>query len=206
MGLAIAVVMVGCAQGAAPQSTSGGDPPNENTLLDDSALEFGVDPDFVSAVLADEVVTFEEFVMTIQQKYRCMVEAGVEGRVAHDPSLSFDGPSELSHASSERLGAVSRGCSQSVQLILMTYLRDNPYDSQEIIARSRDRVLACIGERAPSIYADLSTDWDLRALRDWIFDANVNGGYPPVEAVEATDCLNASGAPWRSLREAAGLE
>lgn len=169
-----------------------------------------VPAEFIESVLADEDVTFEEFVLAKQYMYRCMVEGGLEGSVAFDPTLNlglmevyhpldndFDNPTD--HAT-----PVILGCEGSIDPITAVYARDNP-ETPEHRERQRQAILACVRREIPEVYRDLSEDWDLDTLRLWLYDLSPEE-YDIADVVAASDCVNSGGAPWVSLRKAAGLE
>jgi hypothetical protein len=175
--------------------------------------EFGtytVSGEFVDSVLSDGSVTLEEYALTIQQVYRCMVEGGLEGKVAFD--LEFgSGQSDLGHPldndpdnPTDHASPVIEGCWQSVDSVLAVYERDHPETPQQR-EDERQAILACVRRDIPEVYPDLSEDWDLDTLRSWLYDMSYEE-YATADVAAAAGCVNTGGAPWVSLREAAGLE
>lgn len=172
---------------------------------------YGVPVEFVESVLADELVTFEEFVLANQQAFRCMVEGGLEGTVAFDPALSLSYPADIRHPLDNQLdnptdhaSPVFSGCQLSIEPIVATYARDHP-ENAELLERQRQGILACVRGEIPDVYREMSDDWDLDTIRVWLYGLSPED-FDSSDVVAAADCVNSYGTRWVSLREAAGLE
>lgn len=121
-------------------------------------MQASLDPDFVTDVLADDVVTGEELTDGFQRYIECVADGGAAGIYAFDLDLQVMLHEwSLPSATADRNEAASLNASCSRDFLgdlILRYKEANP-GGPELAERRRDSLVACIAAVNPDIAAKI---------------------------------------------------